>query len=54
MSAMTAVAPIDRTIVKAMALIGVKLRGNPDHPVTRGFLCGKVAQYLERDGSAAR
>jgi anaerobic selenocysteine-containing dehydrogenase len=26
----------------------VKLRGNPDHPVTRGFLCGKVAQYLER------
>src|SRR5438477_1429207 len=28
---------------------GVKLRGNPDHPVTRGFLCGKVAQYLERE-----
>lgn len=27
---------------------GSKLRGNPDHPVTRGFLCGKVAQYLER------
>jgi anaerobic selenocysteine-containing dehydrogenase len=26
-----------------------KLRGNPDHPVTRGFLCGKVAQYLERE-----
>jgi len=26
----------------------VKLRGNPDHPITRGFLCGKVAQYLER------
>ncbi|HWR51841.1 MAG TPA: molybdopterin-dependent oxidoreductase, partial [Bryobacteraceae bacterium] len=25
-----------------------KLRGNPDHPVTRGFLCGKVAQYLDR------
>jgi len=24
------------------------LRGNPDHPVTRGFLCAKVAQYLER------
>ena len=24
---------------------GTKLRGNPDHPVTRGFLCGKVAQY---------
>jgi anaerobic selenocysteine-containing dehydrogenase len=28
---------------------GTKLRGNPDHPVTRGFLCGKVAQYLERE-----
>jgi len=26
-----------------------KLRGNPDHPVTRGFLCGKVAQYLDRE-----
>jgi anaerobic selenocysteine-containing dehydrogenase len=23
-----------------------KLHGNPDHPVTRGFLCGKVARYL--------
>lgn len=28
---------------------GSKLRGNPDHPVTRGFLCGKVAKYLERE-----
>src|SRR5262249_16601435 len=28
---------------------GTKLRGNPEHPVTRGFLCGKVAQYLERE-----
>ena len=28
---------------------GVRLRGNPEHPVTRGFLCGKVAQYLERE-----
>jgi anaerobic selenocysteine-containing dehydrogenase len=26
-----------------------KLRGNPNHPITRGFLCGKVAQYLERE-----
>ena len=33
---------------------GVKLRGNPDHPVTRGFLCGKVAQYLEREYSPHR
>src|ERR1700691_2839333 len=28
-----------------------RLRGNPDHPVTRGFLCGKVAKYLEREYS---
>src|SRR5579872_6298351 len=33
---------------------GVKLRGNPQHPVTRGFLCGKVAQYLEREYSPGR
>jgi len=31
-----------------------KLRGDPAHPVTRGFLCGKVAQYLEREYSPAR
>jgi len=31
-----------------------KLRGNPSHPVTRGFLCGKVAQYLEREYSPQR
>ncbi len=30
------------------------LRGDPDHPVTRGFLCGKVAQYLEREYSPER
>jgi anaerobic selenocysteine-containing dehydrogenase len=29
--------------------VGTKLRGNPEHPVTRGFLCGKVARYLERE-----
>ena len=28
---------------------GVRLEGDPAHPVTRGFLCGKVAQYLERE-----
>lgn len=28
---------------------GSRLRGNPAHPVTQGFLCGKVAQYLERN-----
>ena len=31
-----------------------KLRGDPAHPVTRGFLCGKVAQYLEREYSPDR
>jgi anaerobic selenocysteine-containing dehydrogenase len=25
-----------------------RVAGNPDHPVTRGFLCGKVAKYLDR------
>jgi anaerobic selenocysteine-containing dehydrogenase len=29
--------------------VGSKLRGNPAHPITRGFLCGKVARYLERE-----
>ncbi len=24
------------------------MQGDPAHPVTRGFLCGKVAQYLDR------
>jgi len=33
---------------------GSKLRGDPQHPVTRGFLCGKVAQYLEREYSPGR
>ena len=25
-----------------------RIQGDPDHPVTRGFLCAKVAKYLER------
>src|SRR6266516_7528254 len=33
---------------------GTRLRGDPNHPVTRGFLCGKVAQYLEREYSPER
>jgi anaerobic selenocysteine-containing dehydrogenase len=32
----------------------VKLRGNPGHPVTRGFLCAKVTQYLDREYSPER
>jgi anaerobic selenocysteine-containing dehydrogenase len=31
-----------------------KLRGNPQHPVTRGFLCAKVAKYLDREYSPDR
>src|ERR1051326_1916117 len=31
-----------------------RLRGNPAHPITRGFLCGKVAQYLNREYSPER
>src|SRR5271154_2757406 len=31
-----------------------KLRGDPNHPVTRGFLCGKVAKYLDREYSPER
>jgi molybdopterin guanine dinucleotide-containing S/N-oxide reductase-like protein len=26
----------------------VKIQGDPEHPVTRGFLCAKVARYLDR------
>jgi anaerobic selenocysteine-containing dehydrogenase len=33
---------------------GSKLRGDPAHPVTRGFLCGKVARYLDREYSPER
>ncbi|MEO8131683.1 MAG: molybdopterin-dependent oxidoreductase, partial [Bryobacteraceae bacterium] len=34
--------------------VGSKLRGQADHPITRGFLCGKVAKYLEREYSPDR
>src|SRR5271155_4653584 len=32
----------------------VKVQGDPAHPVTRGFLCGKVAKYLDRVYSPER
>lgn len=32
----------------------VKVAGDPTHPVTRGFLCGKVAKYLDRVYSPER
>jgi anaerobic selenocysteine-containing dehydrogenase len=31
-----------------------KVQGDPTHPVTRGFLCGKVARYLDRVYSPER
>jgi len=33
---------------------GSHLRGDPSHPITRGFLCGKVARYLDREYSPDR
>jgi molybdopterin guanine dinucleotide-containing S/N-oxide reductase-like protein len=32
----------------------VKIQGDPAHPVTQGFLCGKVARYLDRVYSPER
>ena len=32
----------------------VKIQGDPAHPVTRGFLCAKVAKYLDRVYSPGR
>jgi anaerobic selenocysteine-containing dehydrogenase len=26
----------------------IKVQGDPEHPITQGFLCGKVAKYLDR------
>lgn len=34
--------------------LATRLRGNPDHPITQGFLCAKVANYLERQYHRAR
>jgi anaerobic selenocysteine-containing dehydrogenase len=34
--------------VDQMSGRAVKVQGDPAHPVTRGFLCGKVAKYLDR------
>ena len=31
-----------------------RIQGDPSHPVTRGFLCGKVAKYLDRVYSPER
>jgi anaerobic selenocysteine-containing dehydrogenase len=31
-----------------------RVQGDPNHPITRGFLCGKVAKYLDRVYSPER
>src|SRR6201993_2145562 len=31
-----------------------KIQGDPEHPVTRGFLCAKVSKYLDRVYSPER
>jgi anaerobic selenocysteine-containing dehydrogenase len=33
---------------------GIKLQGDPNHPITRGFLCPKVTRYLDRVDHPAR
>src|SRR5277367_3643393 len=40
---------VDRATGKA-----VRLRGDPDHPVTQGFLCYRTNRFLERQYSAER
>ena len=32
----------------------VRLRGDPDHPITRGFLCARTNRFLERQYSPDR
>ena len=34
--------------VDMLSCRATKVQGDPAHPVTRGFLCGKVAKYLDR------
>ena len=34
--------------------LGTRLRGDATHPITRGFLCGKVAKYLDHQYSPQR
>src|SRR5260370_10624671 len=41
-------------LVTAKAGVATRLRGDRDHPITRGFLCGKVARYLDREYSPDR
>jgi anaerobic selenocysteine-containing dehydrogenase len=54
-----AVCPLDCPDTCAMVVTvedgrAVDLRGDKDHPFTRGFLCGKMAKYLDRAHSPKR
>src|SRR5262245_7661505 len=42
------------TIVTVEDGHAVRIQGDPDHPVTQGFLCAKVNRYLERTYHADR
>lgn len=42
------------TIVTVENGRAVRIQGDPDHPVTQGFLCAKVNRYLERTYHAER
>lgn len=41
-------------VIQVESGVGSKLRGDPGHPITQGFLCGKVAKYLDREYSPER
>ncbi|MCH2201438.1 MAG: molybdopterin-dependent oxidoreductase [Fuerstiella sp.] len=32
----------------------VRLQGDPDHPITQGFICGRTTRYTERQNSSER
>lgn len=41
-------------LVKVEDGVATKLSGDPEHPVTRGFLCPKVTKYLDRQYAPGR
>ena len=41
-------------LVKVEDGVATQLRGDPNHPITRGFLCAKVSRYLEREYAPGR
>ncbi len=41
-------------LIKVQDGRAISVAGDPDHPVTQGFLCAKVSRYLERTYHADR